>query len=57
MIKIQVCGFPHCGTSILKSIIGHIDQVYEILDEVIYINQELYNIDNSKKYILGKDPL
>ena len=23
--KIIITGFPHCGTTILKSIIGHID--------------------------------
>ena len=27
MSKILIFGFPHCGTSILKSIIGHIDDV------------------------------
>ena len=29
MVNILIHGFPHCGTSILKSIIGHIDQIYE----------------------------
>ena len=27
--KILICGFSHCGTSILKSIIGHIEDVEE----------------------------
>ena len=26
----MIIGFPHCGTSILKSIIGHTDNVEEI---------------------------
>ena len=30
MNKIIIFGFPHCGTTILKSIIGHIDEVQEI---------------------------
>ena len=32
MKKIIVFGFSHCGTTILKSIIGHIDSVYETYD-------------------------
>jgi hypothetical protein len=49
--KILICGFPHCGTSILKSIIGHIEEVEEICNETTVINQ----ISN-KKFILGKYP-
>jgi hypothetical protein len=49
--KIIVCGFPHCGTSILKSIISHIDDVEEIINET---NEIL--IESSKKYILCKTP-
>ena len=33
MTKILICGFPHCGTTILKCIIGHINDVEEIIDE------------------------
>ena len=36
--KIIIFGFPHTGTAILRSIIGHIENVYEIVDEVEYIN-------------------
>lgn len=54
MNKILICGFPHCGTSILKSIIGHIDDVEEIMDETEKI-PETYNIKD-KKYILCKYP-
>lgn len=49
--KIIVFGFPHCGTTILKSIIGHIDDVDEIIDEKFNANKE-----SSKKYILCKYP-
>ena len=34
MRKILIFGFPHCGTSIVKSIIGHIKNVEEIYQEV-----------------------
>lgn len=30
--KIIVFGFPHSGTSILKSIIGHVETVEEIVE-------------------------
>jgi len=43
--KIVIFSFPHCGTTILRSIIGHIDNVYEIVDEVSEID------DNNKDYI------
>lgn len=49
--KILICGFPHSGTTILKSIIGHIEEVEEICYETIVINQ----ISN-KKFILCKFP-
>lgn len=51
MSKIIVFGFPHSGTSILKSIIGHIDNVEEIINETNIITKE-----TTKKYILCKYP-
>lgn len=57
MKKILIGGFIYCGTSILKSIIGHIDEVHEIIDEEYEIIEEKYKVNNpSKKYILVKDP-
>jgi hypothetical protein len=50
--KIIICGFPHCGTSILKSIIGHIENVEEIKHETNVINT-----DTDKPFILCKTPL
>lgn len=49
--KILICGFPHCGTSILKSIMGHIEEIEEIINECNVINK----ISN-KKFILCKHP-
>ena len=49
--KILIFGFPHCGTSILKSIIGHIEDVEEIYNETDVINKK-----SDKKFILGKSP-
>ena len=52
--KIIVFGFPHCGTTILKNIIGHIDNVEEIIKEKIIILDTDRKTD--KKYILCKHP-
>lgn len=49
--KVLVFGFPHCGTSILKSIIGHIEDVEEIYEEIVSIDKK-----SDKKFILGKYP-
>ena len=51
MSKIIIFGFPHCGTSILKSIIGHIEDVEEIINETKQINNKTNN-----KFILCKNP-
>jgi hypothetical protein len=49
--KIIICGFPHCGTSILKSILGHIEEIDEIYNETSVINKK-----SNKKFILCKFP-
>ena len=54
MNKILICGFPHCGTTILKSIIGHIDDVEEIVDETDKIDKTIHVEEG--KYILCKYP-
>jgi len=51
MQKIMICGFPHCGTSILKSIIGHNEDVEETYKEMDVINNE-----SEKNFILCKWP-
>jgi hypothetical protein len=49
MSKILITGFSHCGTSILKSIIGHIDDVDEIINETKKISRI-----SQKKFIVCK---
>ena len=49
--KIMVIGFPHCGTSILKSIIGHIEDVEEI-----YLETDKIEKRTQKKYVVCKTP-
>ena len=49
--KILICGFPHCGTTILKSIIGHIEDLEEIYNE-----NEVITKNSDKKFILAKYP-
>lgn len=51
MRKILIFGFPHCGTSIVKSIIGHIKDVEEIYEEVSEIN-----IESKSEFIVAKNP-
>ena len=51
MSKILIIGFPHSGTTILKSIIGHIEEVEEIRNETKVIEK-----NSNKKFILGKFP-
>ncbi len=31
--KIIIFGFPHCGTSILKSVMGHCPLIHEMVEE------------------------
>ena len=59
--KIIITGFPHCGTTILKSIIGHINSVKEIYEETDIINLEetdkMMLEKSDKKFIVCKYPL
>ena len=48
--KILIFGFPHCGTSILKTIISHIDSVEEYLLETDTID----NISTNKPFVICK---
>ena len=51
MSKIIIIGYPHSGTSILKTIVSHIDNVEHIIDETKKIN-----IKTDKKFIVCKWP-
>lgn len=50
--KVIIFGFPHCGTSILKSIIGHSSDVHEIENETDAIPDMI----TDKLFILCKFP-
>ena len=52
--KIIIFGFPHSGTTILRCIIGHIENVYEIIDEISIINDN--NDYNNYDCVLCKYP-
>ena len=51
MQKIIVFGFPHCGTTILRSIIGHCQEVFQICDEIKKIK-----MNTDKPFIVCKYP-
>lgn len=53
--KILICGYSHCGTTILKSIIGHIEEVEEIINECDLVSMPC-NKSTDKKYLLCKCP-
>ena len=56
MKKVIVFGFSHCGTTILKSIIGHIPDVHEIIDETDVITDSDIINAGDKNFILCKYP-
>lgn len=51
--RILIFGFWHCGTSILKSIIGHAKEVNEVINE----RDKLPKVISSYKFSLCKSPL
>ena len=53
MTKILICGFPHCGTTILKCIVGHCTNVEEIVNETYHIPP---SAPQKKKFTLCKWP-
>lgn len=58
MKKILITGFSHSGTTILRAIMGNIEEVHEVIDETLIIpNNEIQNAEkNNKKCILIKYP-
>ena len=58
MKKIIIFGFSHCGTTILRTIIGHIEEIYEIKKENDVITNNDINIATklNKNYVLCKSP-
>jgi len=57
--KIIIFGYSHCGTSILKSIVGHIDEVYEVIGETKAVGRKEIKAAGSSntKHILIKWPI
>ena len=51
--RILIFGFWHCGTSILKSIIGHAKEVKEVINEIDRLEKHI----SPYKFLLGKSPL
>ena len=39
--KILITGFPHCGTTITRNILGHIENIHEIIEETPFINENM----------------
>ena len=57
MVKILVSGFAHCGTSILKSIIGHIEGVYEVPQETQHKDEHVQKMKElGKEHLVIKTP-
>ena len=58
MKKIFIFGFPHSGTTILRTILGHIPKIYTVLEETPSVDHLLDQI-NEKEYecILFKNPV
>ena len=58
MKKIIIFGFPHSGTTILRCIIGHIDEVQEIVDEITDFDKDITinNLSENKTHYLLKTP-
>ena len=54
MKKIIIFGFPHTGTTILRCVLSHIDEIYEIVNETRKIKDVI--LSKNKKYILCKIP-
>ncbi len=57
--RIIVTGFPHCGTSILKSKLGECKNVFEQIDESVFPIEEKYQqyLNSDREFFLWKDPI
>lgn len=54
--KILITGFPHTGTSILKSKMGECSNVYEHPFEQPIVNGDILNASGEKEFVLVKYP-
>ena len=55
--KILITGYPHTGTSILKSKFGECKDVFEVIDEAFEINEYHINSAADSESILIKTPI
>jgi hypothetical protein len=58
MKKILIFGFPHSGTTILRTILGHIPKIYTVLEETPSVDHLLDQINSKEyEYVLFKNPV
>ena len=55
--KILITGYPHTGTTILKSKFGECSNLYECVNECDYIHNRIINDSGDKEFILIKSPV
>ena len=55
--KILITGYPHTGTSILKSKFGECKNVYEVVNEVFEINNNHILNSGDSEFVLIKSPV
>ncbi len=55
--KILITGFPHSGTSILKSKLGECTNLYECVYEQDFVREEHIAIQQGKEFTLAKTPI
>jgi hypothetical protein len=56
--KIFIFGFPHSGTTILRTIISHIPKVYTVIEETFLIDRSIEKVELADyDYVLFKNPV
>lgn len=55
--KILITGYPHTGTTILKSKFGECKNLYEVINECDHIDTRAINESSDKEFILIKSPV
>lgn len=55
--KILVTGFPHTGTSILKSKLGECKNLYECINEESFVREHHIALEKGKEFSLVKTPI
>lgn len=56
MIKVFITGFPHCGTTILRKIIGNSSKVFDVIKEHTSISNNLLLNQCYNSHIVFKQP-